>query len=482
MSAHSVLGKPHAFYDHFLRKGGTETETTHYCPGCGHGNLHKIIAEALDDLGVRERAILVFPVGCAVFGYYYFRCGNIQAAHGRAPAVATAVKRAHPESVVICYQGDGDLAAIGGNNILHAANRGENFTVIFVNNAIYGMTGGQMAPTTLPHQVTTTSPRGRDERNDGFPLRVCELLATLKGPAYIERTALDETKHLLKARTAIRRALKAQIEGRGFSLVEVLSPCPTGWGLDPVAARRWVAQAMIPEFPLGVFKDRLKEPLPPPPASRPAPSKEEILAAIGLSAPGAERVAQAPAGLHRMVLAGFGGQGVMFLGALLAHTGMVQGRHVSWLPSYGPEMRGGTAHCHVVISDRRIGSPLVSVPDVLVAFNEPSLLKFGPRVRPGGMVVYDSTFVVEKWDRGDVRVRALPFSRIANELGSAKSLNMVAFGAVNRFLGLYPQALIERQLRETGKEKYRELNLRAVAAGAEAAEQCLAGAAGAAPR
>ena len=192
----AVLQKPKAFYDTFERKGGAQPKTTHYCPGCGHGNIHKIIAEALTDFEVADRAIIVSPVGCSVFAYYYFDTGNIQAAHGRAPAVATGLKRANPDNIVIAYQGDGDLAAIGGDEILQAANRGENITVIFVNNAIYGMTGGQMAPTTLVGQKTTTSPYGRKVENEGYPIRMCELIATLEAPIYVERTALIDFKTL----------------------------------------------------------------------------------------------------------------------------------------------------------------------------------------------------------------------------------------------------------------------------------------------
>jgi len=202
-----ILQKTDVFYDRFLRKDELQNQT-HYCPGCGHGVVHKLIAEALHDLGLQDRTILVTPVGCSVFGYYYFDTGNVQAAHGRAAAVATGLKRAHPESIVISYQGDGDLAAIGTAEIIHAANRGENITVFFVNNSIYGMTGGQMAPTTLIGQTSTTSPWGRRPGNDGFPIRMSELLATLHAPAYIERVALSDNKNIVKARRAVRKALE----------------------------------------------------------------------------------------------------------------------------------------------------------------------------------------------------------------------------------------------------------------------------------
>ena len=247
--------KPVAFYDLFERKGG-DLETTHYCPGCGHGVLHKLLAEAIADLGIQDRTVLVNPVGCSVFAYYYLDVGNIQASHGRAPAVATGVKRVRPESIVICYQGDGDLAAIGGNEILHAANRGENITVFFVNNGIYGMTGGQMAPTTPLGARTTTSPRGRRGNVEGYPLRMCELLATLEAPAYIERVALTDPKYHMRARKAVRRALQTQIDGLGFSFVEVLTACPTGWKMNPPQAIQWVEKTMFPIFPPGVYKEK----------------------------------------------------------------------------------------------------------------------------------------------------------------------------------------------------------------------------------
>jgi len=465
-----VLSKPDSFYDEFTRKPGVDPESTHYCPGCGHGNLHKLIAEALDDLGVRERAIFISPVGCSVFGYYYFRCGNIQAQHGRAPAVATAVKRARPDSIVICYQGDGDLAAIGGNNSLQAANRGEGFTVIFVNNAIYGMTGGQMAPTTLLDQHTTTSPYGRTPGNEGYPMRICELYTSLEAPVYLERCALDDTKHILKARAAIRKALKIQIEGKGYSLVEVLSPCPTGWKLDPVDSRKWVTENMTKVFPVGVFKDnrdaKPRESVPPI-----ALSRDELRSTLGI--PEDEDLSvdtEVARATHEFVVAGFGGQGVLFLGQLLAKTGMAQGRRVTWLPSYGPEMRGGTANCHVVLSSERIGSPLVPHPNVLVAFNQPSVEKFGPTVQSGGVVMYDDSFMAEPWDRSDVTIYRVPFTNIANELGSSKVMNVVALGAINEAFGLFSDQLVERQIKGLGKDKFLEINLKAYAAGKAAAK------------
>ena len=227
----------------------------HYCPGCTHGIIHRLVAEALDELGAQDKAIGVAPVGCAVFAYDYFNCDMFQAAHGRAPAVATGAKRVHPDKVVFTYQGDGDLASIGAAEIVHAAARGENITVIFVNNAIYGMTGGQMAPTTLLGQKTTTSPLGRDAKANGHPIRVSEMLATLDGPALIERVSVHDVKHVLAAGKAIKKAFKYQIEGKGFSMIEVLSTCPTNWGQTPVEALKWLESSMIPQYPLGVYKE-----------------------------------------------------------------------------------------------------------------------------------------------------------------------------------------------------------------------------------
>lgn len=228
---------------------------THYCPGCTHGIIHKMICEVIDELGIQEKTVGIAPVGCSVLIYNYTDVDFVEAAHGRAPAVATGVKRTRPDRVVFTYQGDGDLASIGTAEIVHAANRGENITVVFVNNAIYGMTGGQMAPTTLLEQVTTTSPRGRNAAVEGYPIRVCEMLSTLAAPAYIERCSAGKYQHLPALKKALTKAFRNQVEGKGFSLVEVLSTCPTNWGMTPVAACGWLEEHMIPYFPLGKFKD-----------------------------------------------------------------------------------------------------------------------------------------------------------------------------------------------------------------------------------
>ena len=230
--------------------------TLHYCPGCTHGIIHRLVAEAIDELGIQGRTIGVAPVGCSVMAYDYFDVDFVQAPHGRAPAVATGVKRADPENnIVFTYQGDGDLAAIGTAETVHAAARRENITVIFVNNAIYGMTGGQMAPTTLPGQVTQTSPYGRDVETVGYPIKVCEMLSTVDGAAYLERVSVNNPANIKKAKKAIKKAFQNQIEGKGFSLIEVVSTCPTNWGMTPEKALKWVEEKMLPYYPLGVYKD-----------------------------------------------------------------------------------------------------------------------------------------------------------------------------------------------------------------------------------
>ena len=244
-----VFERPHSLID----------VPMHYCPGCGHGIIHRLVAEAIDSLGIEGKTVGVASVGCSVFAYNYFNVDMVQAAHGRAPAVATGVKRANPDNIVFTYQGDGDLAAIGTAETVHSAARGENITVIFVNNAIYGMTGGQMAPTSLPGQVTQTSPYGRDVEAVGFPVKICEMLSQLDGPAYIERVAINSVKNIRAAGRAIKKAFTYQTEKKGFSLIEVVSTCPTNWGMTPEKAMKWAEENMIPYYPLGVYRDKFAE-------------------------------------------------------------------------------------------------------------------------------------------------------------------------------------------------------------------------------
>jgi len=443
--AEKVLAKAESFFDIYDRNPSPSKDVTHYCPGCGHGVLHKLIAEAIDDFGIRERTVLFSPVGCSVFAYYYFRTGNIQCAHGRAPAAAPGFKRTHPESIVISYQGDGDLAAIGTAEIIQAANRGENFTVFFVNNAIYGMTGGQLAPTTLVGQKTTTSPYGRNPANEGYPIKVAEMISTLDAPVYVERVAITDAKNTARVRRAVRKGLQNQIDNKGFSLIEVLSVCPSNWKMDPIQSKQWLSDNMIQQFPLGIFRDRTGEV----PA---AENKRHIFHVDGLrealelpvetestikvAAPAPEF--QDP----RIKLAGFGGQGVLMLGLMLAEAGMHAGYHVSWIPSYGPEMRGGTANCHVNLSHRRIGSPTVSRPTLLVAMNLPSLERFENEVVPGGLIIYDTAMVTRAPKRTDVKALGIPASTIADELGNTRGANMVILGAYIGYTSILPKEAI----------------------------------------
>jgi 2-oxoisovalerate ferredoxin oxidoreductase beta subunit len=469
-----------AFYQVFDRKGENQHQT-HYCPGCGHGIITKLIARAIDALGVQDRTILVTPVGCSVFGYYYLDVGNVQAAHGRASAVATAMKRARPESVVLSYQGDGDLAAIGSAEILHAANRGEPITVFFVNNAIYGMTGGQMAPTTLIGQKSTTSPRGRNVWNEGYPLRICELFASLEAPVYLERVALGNNKQVMGASKAIQRAIDNQVRGLGFSLIEILSPCPTIWKMDPVDAQHWVRDELTKVFPLGVFKDRTKDA-----AIRPAPAPKPSLidlpdllktkvtqasakVAQASACEAAHRPLPTPAAEYRVKIAGFGGQGVLMLGQVLAEAGLDAGLAVSWLPSYGPEMRSGTSNCHVRLSHKQIDSPLVTKPNVLLALNEPSLRKFIDSVDRNGWVLYNGSHLPDGVHRDDVRFVVRPFTEIADHAGDARAGNIVMLGALLEATGLLSEQAVDGALLRLVKtQRWLDLDRAAMAKGREA--------------
>jgi 2-oxoisovalerate ferredoxin oxidoreductase beta subunit len=468
-------GRPQAFYENFDRKGELQHQT-HYCPGCGHGIVHKMLALAIDELGIQNRTILISPVGCSVFAYYYFDVGNVQGAHGRAPAVATAVKRSHPQSIVVSYQGDGDLSAIGSAEILHAANRGENITVIFVNNAIYSMTGGQVAPTTLLGQVSTTTPAGRNAANEGYPLHVSELLATLEAPVYIERVGLGDNRQVAQAQRAVRRAMENQVRGLGFSLVEVLSPCPTIWKMSPVDAQHWVRDVMEKTYPLAVLRDRTKE-VQPKPARESEPALEEIPRILGVIDEGTVEPsdAQAQGCVDLQVrVAGFGGQGVLLLGEVLAEAGLHAGMEVSWLPSYGPEMRSGTSNCHVRLAREPIDSPLVVHPDVLVAMNEPSLHKFCASVRPGGWIFYNGDTVPKECEREDVHMLARPFTHVADELGDGRAGNMVILGALLEATRALPQASIDAALEQlVTSPRWLTLDERALARGRELLRESL---------
>jgi 2-oxoisovalerate ferredoxin oxidoreductase beta subunit len=461
-----------AFYPRFERKEDNQHQT-HYCPGCGHGIAHKMLARAIDELGIQDRTIMISPVGCSVFVYNYFDAGNIQAAHGRAPAVATAAKRSRPESIVIGYQGDGDLSAIGSAEILHAANRGENITIIFVNNAIYSMTGGQAAPTTLLGQKSTTTPGGRNAETEGYPLHVSELLATLQGPVYIERVGLGDNKQIAQANRAIKRAVENQVRGLGFSLIEVLSPCPTIWKMNPVDAQHWVRDVMEKTYPLGVFCDRTKERTPRQlPLAGPALSEIPKLLRVdeeSLPEGNAHRMETTSEDLNLGVrVAGFGGQGVLLLGEVLAEAGLDAGLEVSWLPSYGPEIRSGTSNCHVRLAGRTIDCPLVTHPNVLVAMNEPSLRKFYATVPKGGWILYNGDEYPADCQREDVHVLARPFMQIAHELGDPRAGNMVMLGVLLEIARVLPEESIDAALRRLVKHpKWVALDERALARGRE---------------
>jgi 2-oxoisovalerate ferredoxin oxidoreductase beta subunit len=452
--------KPGCFYDGYERKAELQHQT-HYCPGCGHGIVHKLLAEAIDQLGIQDRTVLISPVGCSVFAYYYFDVGNIQVAHGRAPAVATAVKRSRPESIVVGYQGDGDLAAIGTAEIIHAANRGEGITVIFVNNGIYGMTGGQMAPTTPLGKKSTTSPFGRSAENEGFPLHVCELLNSLEAPVFIERVALGSNRQIMQAARVIRRAVENQVKGLGFSFVEVLSPCPTIWKMQPLEAQTFVREEMAAVFGVANYRDRTRDAQP----RVPVEVKPDLPAVLGLTGSEEPIVTPAPPLDLRIKIAGFGGQGVQMLGEVLAEAGLEAGYEVSWLPSYGPEMRSGTSNCHVRLSSLPIDSPLVSKPNVLIAMNEPSLRKFLPTVEPGAIVLYNG----EDPGRPDVRMVARPFTRIADAMGASKVANIVMLGALLEATGVLDPERVTGALRRLVKTlKWFDLDVAALERGREA--------------
>ena len=414
-----LIGGHPGMYAEFPRKGGSAPTATHYCPGCGHGILHKLIGEAMADLGIQDRCVVISPVGCAVFAYYYLDSGHVQAAHGRAPAIATGISRAEDNAIVIAYQGDGDLASIGLNETIQAANRGEKLAVFFINNTVYGMTGGQMAPTTLIGEVTATTPAGRDPRDQGYPIHICEMLDTLKAPVFIERASLSDIEHIRKARRAVRKALEIQRDKKGYAFVELLSPCPTILRMDAAAVTKFINEQMEKEFPLKRFRDRSNE-AEVQPIIRPESdfSKESLDKIFGCEGSVCVEFQKDPEFVPKGVkIAGFGGQGVLSMGLALAQAAFGCGRFVSWYPDYGPEQRGGTSNCSVIISGEPIGSPVVDHPDVLVAFNRPSLEKFAPSVKKGGVILYDSLAGQFQAPEG-VKAISVPATEIAADKGA----------------------------------------------------------------
>ena len=430
--------------------------------------------------------MLVSPVGCSVFGYDYFDVGNIQAAHGRAPAVATAVKRSRPDSIVITYQGDGDLAAIGTAEIVHAANRGEDITVIFVNNAIYGMTGGQMAPTTLLGQTTTTSPLGRDPVTHGYPIRVCELLATLEAPVFIERVALGSNKQIMAAGRVIRRALENQVRGLGFSLVEVLSPCPTIWELEPAEAQTFVRETMTRTFPLGNFRDRSAGAAPRPPAMTHRISASCRASSASARRPGWRGALPARRPVTDRRPSGRGGR-VRRAGGAHARRAARRGRARRRLPRVLAALlrppdalgHGELPRAHLRGADRL---PAGLPPNVLIALNEPSLRKFLPSAEPGGLVLYNADRVPEDCAAAGVRITAIPSTAIADRLGSPKAGNMVMLGALLEATGMLPDSALDRALhRMVTRESWYELDRGALQAGRAEMGRMAAAPAGVAP-
>lgn len=434
------------FYRQFERHEhaeGINAHSTTYCPGCGHGIVQKFLAEAIDELGVQDRTVLVSPVGCSVFSYYYFDVGNTQAAHGRAPAVAIGHKTANPDSIVISYQGDGDLASIGLAEIVSTAQMGIPITVVFINNAIYGMTGGQMAPTTLLGQKTTTTPMGRT-RLAGEPLKMAELIASLDGPVFVERVALYDNKRRTHAKRTIKKALEIQVSGNGFALVEVLAECPVHLGLEPEEAENWVRDAMEPVFPLGVKKD-ITGGVGYPPIPTPSYSEASLLAAVGASSETPPRFAGGfPEHLDRedigFKFAGSGGDGAQTAAMILTRCAINEGFDATHIPSYGPQSRGGTSFADVHVAKDEVLSPAAPSPDVLVAFNAPSLARFGPSVRPGGTIIYDSS-VIDALPAGladGIEFVGIPCTTIAKELGSVVVKNIVALGALQEATTVFP--------------------------------------------
>jgi len=453
-----------AFYDRFERHAhgeGLKGHATHYCAGCGHGLAHKYMAEAIDELGIQDRTVAISPVGCSVFLYYYMDVGNSQAAHGRAPVVALGHKLANPESVVISYQGDGDLASIGLAETFHTAQVGLPISVIFINNAIYGMTGGQMAPTSLMGQQTTTTPRGR-ERGAGMPFRVAELIGQLDGPVYVERVALFGAKQRVKAKKAIKKAIQLQVENKGFSFVEVLSECPTHLKMTPLEAEKWVEENMVPIFPLGVKKDITEEITPELEFKGPDPTfevdrvKELITEGSGKKA---ERFARgfpshiAPDDIS-LKLAGAGGDGAQTAALLLTRMAINEGLDSTHIPSYGPESRGGTSYADVHIARDEVLSPASPKPNILIAFNAPSLAKFGPTVASGGYIIYDSSVISEPPSlNGKVKMYGVPFTEIATNIGRRVIKNVVALGALQAVTDLFPSETFLEAVRQALADK-----------------------------
>jgi len=471
--ADKKLSKPKSLYNIFLRKGGSAPTATHYCPGCGHGIVHKLIAQAMDELGIQDRSVMISPVGCAVFAYYYFDCGNVQVAHGRAPAVGTGISRAQDNAVVMAYQGDGDLASIGLNETIQAANRGEKIAVFFVNNTVYGMTGGQMAPTTLIGEKTITCPTGRDPTQAGYPLHMCEMINTLRAPVYIERVSVSDIKHIRKAKKAIKNALEVQRDSKGYSFIEILSGCPTNLRKDAQGCADFINEQMEKEFPLANFRDN-RDQVQTVVREKSDYSTKSLSRIFNLDSDTSPDAGDNPdfEQIH-LKIAGFGGQGVLSMGVILARAACNAGYHVSWFPSYGPEQRGGTSNCSVVISGNQIGSPVVYNPDILVAMNRPSLEKFAADAKLSAAILYDSN--IGEFDfPPTIQAVAVPAVKIAQDAGVEKAANVVMLGVLME-LGLtkLPNDLFTQAIEQNfaSKPKLIDVNKEILNTGAHWARQ-----------
>ncbi len=425
----------------FDRSGHAGSRVTHYCAGCGHGIVHKLLSEAYTELGLQDRTVIVNPIGCAVFGYYYWDVGGVSAGHGQAPSMATAISRLRDKAITISYQGDGDLAAIGLGHTLQAAGRGEHMAVFFVNNSIYGMTGGQMAPTTLVGQKTTTSPLGRNPETDGMPLHLAELINQLTLPVYVARVSVADTPRIMKAKAAIRKALEIQRDRKGYAFVEILSPCPTSVGKSPLEAAQFVIEKMEPEYPLGVLRDRSAD-APVRPEPKPWVPLAQFFGDDGSDDPHPEAGDRKE---RHFKFTGFGGQGILSLGLVVADAARAQGLETTWLPSYGPEQRGGDAACTVVTSTHLIGAPAVDHPELLVVMNQAACAKHLPTVRKGGLAIIDATVRLSEELPEGVRIVQIPAIDIASAAGIPKAANVAMLGAL---IALEATGVPEQLLRE----------------------------------
>jgi len=410
--------------------------------------------------------------------YQYMDTGNTQAAHGRAPAVAIGHKTANPDAIVISYQGDGDLASIGLAELLQATQTGLPMTFVFVNNAIYGMTGGQMAPTTLTGQPTATTPTGRT-RLAGEPLKVAEIVGQLDGPVYVERVALFDSKQRVRAKKAIRKALQVQAENKGLGFVEVLSECALHWKLTPVEAQQWVKERMLPIFPLGVKKDIDVEPwfnL-----GEPSYDPPEVAVSVGAASEPKEKFSGAfPSHIdaHDIAVkfAGSGGDGAQTVATLMTKTAINEGFDSTNIPCYGPESRGGTSYADVHIAVEEVLSPACAEPHVLVVFNQESLQKFGPTVQKGGTIIYDTAVIADLPSVDDsIKMIGVPYTTIADGLGKRMVKNMVALGALQAATQLFPKESFTSAIQDAVKARPEllKLNMDAFASGVEACEKAM---------